>query len=527
VLEEKQGTAFVIRHVYDGVGNRVERHTSLGHDGITTRHSIKYAYDLVDRAVEVAIDQQPPIRIERDAVGQIVGAQLSQTVRREIDYSTDGYLIKQRVKDGSRTLLDVAYEYDRAGNLTERRDSEFGNDAFTYDPVGRITAHIDPYGKLQRYLNDAAGDRLSLDIVRKGPAETVAGSNQAAQGDWSREGTYEGVFYRFDRSGNVVERHDQRGKLALRWDAAQRLIESGTNGTATQYRYDPLGRRIGKVTAAQQTTFVWDGDALAGDVIASRQARGTSGPREWVYFPDTFEPLAMVGGDAGADPVLYYQNDPNGCPIQLINGKGEVRWAARLTALGIVSRGPVDLVESPLRLQGQYADIETGLSYTRHRYYDGHTGAFIAQDPIGLAGGTNVYAYGRNVHGWIDPLGLDCAIIRKSIPDPSNRFGHFSIEIQHGANKLHTEQVIVNKKLGTTIAEVFDEVPVKQVELHVPNPAAAIAYQESVLGKKMGTYDKATNSCVDHVCNTLRAGGVDVPTGAKEQFKYLKGLGFF
>jgi RHS repeat-associated protein len=68
----------------------------------------------------------------------------------------------------------------------------------------------------------------------------------------------------------------------------------------------------------------------------------------------------------------------------------------------------VDEVPQPLRMQGQYYDEETGLCYNRSRYFDPQIGSFISQDPIGLAGGDNVYAYAPNVWGWADPLGLSC-----------------------------------------------------------------------------------------------------------------------
>ena len=59
---------------------------------------------------------------------------------------------------------------------------------------------------------------------------------------------------------------------------------------------------------------------------------------------------------------------------------------------------------------GQYADDETGLYYTTFRYYDPHSGRFTTQDPIGLAGGLNLYQYAPNPTGWVDPLGLaSCA----------------------------------------------------------------------------------------------------------------------
>ncbi|WP_217468855.1 RHS repeat-associated core domain-containing protein, partial [Burkholderia paludis] len=42
-----------------------------------------------------------------------------------------------------------------------------------------------------------------------------------------------------------------------------------------------------------------------------------------------------------------------------------------------------------------------------HRYYDPTSGRFISKDPIGLAGGINVYQYAPNPVEWIDPLDLE------------------------------------------------------------------------------------------------------------------------
>jgi RHS repeat-associated protein len=61
--------------------------------------------------------------------------------------------------------------------------------------------------------------------------------------------------------------------------------------------------------------------------------------------------------------------------------------------------------DEPLRFAGQYADEETGLHYNTFRYYDPGTGRFVSQDPIGLAGGLNLYRYAPNPVSWIDPWG--------------------------------------------------------------------------------------------------------------------------
>ena len=61
--------------------------------------------------------------------------------------------------------------------------------------------------------------------------------------------------------------------------------------------------------------------------------------------------------------------------------------------------------EQNLRFQGQYLDRETGLHYNTFRFFDPDVGRFTQPDPIGLAGGLNLYQYAPNPIGWIDPLG--------------------------------------------------------------------------------------------------------------------------
>jgi len=100
-----------------------------------------------------------------------------------------------------------------------------------------------------------------------------------------------------------------------------------------------------------------------------------------------------------------------GTPQELTDTQGEIVWSAQYRAWGaakevISTAAQAAGIRNPIRFQGQYWDRETGLHYNRHRYYDPEIGRFIAKDPIGFAGGLNVYQYADNPVEWVDPLGL-------------------------------------------------------------------------------------------------------------------------
>jgi RHS repeat-associated protein len=64
-------------------------------------------------------------------------------------------------------------------------------------------------------------------------------------------------------------------------------------------------------------------------------------------------------------------------------------------------------VYNPLRFAARYWDWDTGLYYNRNRWYDAVTGRFLSEDPLGLAGGINLYAYAaKNPVDNTDPFGL-------------------------------------------------------------------------------------------------------------------------
>ncbi|KAG1441720.1 hypothetical protein G6F57_018631 [Rhizopus arrhizus] len=192
--------------------------------------------------------------------------------------------------------------------------------AYRYDAIGRLLQHIDPKGRVERYFNDPAGDRLRTE-VKQVQARKVVGGDDDDLATWTREGIYQGVHYVFDRAGDLVRKGAPQGDapddLTLIWDANHRLAESRRNGQSTYYGYDPLGRRVFKRNPTQTTWLFWDGDALLGEVQQANDAEEAAPVwvgnvasqvekrrrqrrleklhervREYVYYPGTFVPLA-------------------------------------------------------------------------------------------------------------------------------------------------------------------------------------------------------------------------------------------
>jgi RHS repeat-associated protein len=99
-----------------------------------------------------------------------------------------------------------------------------------------------------------------------------------------------------------------------------------------------------------------------------------------------------------------YLPDALGSTLALTNAAGATTAAFTYEPYGKTSKTGAD--DTSFRFTGR-EDDGTGLYYYRARYYHPGLGRFVTEDPIGLAGGINLYAYVRgNPVGYVDPLGL-------------------------------------------------------------------------------------------------------------------------
>ncbi|MCU1762194.1 DUF6531 domain-containing protein [Pseudomonas sp. 14P_8.1_Bac3] len=314
----------------------------------------------------------------------------------EYQFDEQGRLKAHTISQQQQPMYRRDYAYSANGNLDSIADTRHGQRNYHYDALDRLTGVRHTRDQQpESFAHDPAGNLLMQD--RPGVAK-VLGNRLLMQGD---------RHYDYDAFGNLIrERRGIAQKLVTeyRYDCQHRLIGvTSPDGRCANYRYDAFGRRIAKTVDGKTTEFFWQGDHLVAE--SNREHY-----RSYVYEPGTFRPLALLDGKGPRKACpFYYQLDHLGTPQELTDYSGDIVWAARYAAYGRLTRLNRDthqILDQPLRFQGQYFDPETGLHYNRHRYYQPDVGRYLTPDPSQLAGGVNQYRYTRSPTGWVDPLGL-------------------------------------------------------------------------------------------------------------------------
>ncbi|MFN0138232.1 MAG: RHS repeat-associated core domain-containing protein [Phycisphaerae bacterium] len=88
---------------------------------------------------------------------------------------------------------------------------------------------------------------------------------------------------------------------------------------------------------------------------------------------------------------------------------GTVAASYAYDAFGNITSKTGDYADAnPFRFSTKYFDAEIGLSYYGYRYYSARLGRWLSRDPIGEAGGVNLYGFVSNAAvNFFDALGLE------------------------------------------------------------------------------------------------------------------------
>jgi len=254
--------------------------------------------------------------------------------------------------------------------------------AYTYDSDSRVTqiAYSNSGGSLGvlNYAYDANGR-----VVNKtgGLAATGLPSTATNAFNVANQMTTAGsASLSYDANGNLLS----DGTNSYVWDARNHLASlSGANSAS--FVYDAEGRRESKTINGTTTQFLYD----RYNPIQEQNASGTptanliTGTRPDEYFVRT--------DSAGQRSFL---TDTLGSTLALVDSAGTVQTTYTYDPFGNTTPGGSGCSNS-FQFAGRENDL-TGLYYNRARYYSPGLGRFISQDPIGFAGGMNLYGYVEN-----------------------------------------------------------------------------------------------------------------------------------
>jgi RHS repeat-associated protein len=227
--------------------------------------------------------------------------------------------------------------------------------------------------------------------------------------------------YQYDSNGNLTGKtgfdDEDPSSWTYEYDYENRLVRATKfekdETKVVSFKYDPFNRRIekkveeleGDKVETKTYTYVYDGAnlILELEIGTDDKDKKTEKATRYLYGLGTSEPLAIEQ----KGEIYYYHLDGLNTPAALTDHKGKVTVSYEYSAFG-ERKHHGNTVKQYLTFPGQYLDGETGLHYNWNRYYDPETGRYITVDPIGLAGGMNLYSYvSANPISRIDPMGLE------------------------------------------------------------------------------------------------------------------------
>jgi RHS repeat-associated protein len=316
------------------------------------------------------------------------------------------------------SVLGRWYGSDSLARVIQRGDTTRFYQTFAYDSAGRLNSWLkkargntpncvntDGYG----YVCSGTLDTTKLLVL---PTYDKVGNPSdlgATLDAGNRLRVFNGATMAYDPDGFMVKRQTSTTADSLVCDDFGRLvsvIRTVPSSSTTTFTYDGFGRRIKKVvtgTGATTVQYLWDGD----QILLEMDANGTT-TQTYAYYPGVDQPRSVAVSNVtyfmsteadGSINGVVRKSDKSIVAQYAYTPWGELEQDANFVVGGVRVNG--------LRWKGLSYDQETGLYYVRARYYDPRTRRFLSEDPIGLDGGINEYAFvGGDPINSSDPSGL-------------------------------------------------------------------------------------------------------------------------
>ncbi len=356
VVDSLSGT---ITYGYDTLDRLTSENTPQG--------SVGYAYDAVGRRTSMTAAGQPTVNYTYDNADRLTQITQGSSIV-TIAYDDAGRRTSLTLPNG----IVTEYAYDLASHLTSLTYKRDGN------VIGDLTYEYDANGKRTRM-----GGSFARNLT---PPTLASASYNAA----NQQLAFGSQTLTYDLNGNLLG----DGQNSYTWDARNRLVAIDGPGVSANFQYDAAGGRSSKTINAATTSFLYDGANVVQEQSSQTgNANILSGGIDEIFTRSdssgAFSPLA----------------DGLGSSLSLTDASGAVQTEYAYGSFGQAATSGASSNNS-----SQYTGREndgTDLQYNRARYYSPALQRFISEDPIGFAGGDNIYAYvGNDPISFTDPSGL-------------------------------------------------------------------------------------------------------------------------
>ncbi|MEU9979389.1 RHS repeat-associated core domain-containing protein [Streptomyces sp. NPDC051014] len=315
--------------------------------------------------------------------------------------------------DATRSVQDLNYTYDDAGNVTSAFDTanlsgtgKTDYQCFTYDSYKRLTEAWTPStascattGRTASNLGGASPYWTSYTYSSSGLRQTET-THTSTGSSTTRNYCYDtnhphqltattatsctGITatYAYD-FGNTTTRPNGTDTQTLTWNATGKLdtlTEKSSNGTTkstTSHVYDADGDLLIRRNTSGETVLYLGNTEVHLDT-------STSTAKYWAqrYYAAGATTIARRTNKSGTQTLSYLSGDPHGTSTVSLDATTQAVTKRYLTPFGSTRSGGTGTWADDKTFLGKTTDDASGLTYMGAREYDSTTGRFISADPL-------------------------------------------------------------------------------------------------------------------------------------------------
>jgi RHS repeat-associated protein len=486
-------------------------------DGPLEGDTITFGYDAKGRKASYTLEGGQSVSYTYDFLDRLVTIQKG-TQTFTYTYSGASPLVQSLIRpNGSHT----EYQYDTLNRLTGLTNKRSGGTI--------INQYVYSYNDQDLRASETVTNGAPIALATESTTYNYNNVNQLISSSGSNS------TFLYDSDGNMIQGYTPGGyALDAYYDAQNRLgllqyrgpdqcsipgypeyTDSCPHNKVFHYRYDGILAQIEKEdgfypAVTTVTNYVNDG------ILTLQERDGNNNVlREYIWGLNYGGGIGGLLGLLQAGQDYYYFYDGKGNVTAVLDSSENVIATYAYDPFGKLMTKTGSL-NQPYQFSTKPYDEEVGLSYYGYRFYSPEIGRWINRDPIGEAGGLNLYGF-----AWDNPL---------SYIDPN---GEFIVPILIGAGigvgyvfiDWWVDRDTANEVMEKSAKRTGEKALKKLTNTNVPKPADCKEYEDILKGTKETTeegvdpYRRVMGKTIRGINEGMTGSNSNTPLGTAPQRK--------